>query len=101
MAIEGLATAGGIQGNVADAALAILKHHEVEPAVKWVDNFIFFQVPLLAIESPSSPPTFKFDLNKILRITAPLGIPWHPITWKGQDFSDTLYYVSFTWDIVR
>ena len=41
-AIEGLATAGGIQGNIADAALAILKHHEVEPAVKWVDNFIFF-----------------------------------------------------------
>ena len=41
VAIEGLAIAGSIQGNIADAALAILKHHEVEPAVKWVDDFTF------------------------------------------------------------
>jgi len=38
--IEGLAMAGGIQGNVADATLTILKYHKVEPAIKWVDNFV-------------------------------------------------------------
>ena len=31
VAIEGFATAGGILGSVADAALVILKHQEVEP----------------------------------------------------------------------
>src|SRR5882672_9283043 len=31
VAIEGLAMAGGIQGNVADSTLAALKFHEVEP----------------------------------------------------------------------
>ena len=43
--IEGLETTGGIQGNVADAMVALLKFHKVEPVVKWVDNFIFFRSP--------------------------------------------------------
>jgi len=43
--IEGLPTAGGIQGCVTDATLAVLKFHGIKPAVKCVDNFVFFRVP--------------------------------------------------------
>jgi len=34
VAIEGLATDGGIQGNIVHATLALLKFHKVEPMVK-------------------------------------------------------------------
>jgi len=40
--IEGLTTASGIQGSIADACVIILKHNGVGPTVKWVNNFIFF-----------------------------------------------------------
>ena len=97
--IEGLATAGGIQGHVADTSLAILKHHKVEPAVKWVDNFVFFQVPLIELGPPTCQPHFKFDLAMILLITSPLGIPWHPISKKGHNFASSFSYVGFNWDL--
>ena len=45
--IEGIATAGSIQGCITDATLAVLKFHEIEPAVKWVDDFVFFSSPCL------------------------------------------------------
>ena len=43
--IGGLATTGGIQGNISDACVLILKHHSIHPTVKWVDDFIFFRSP--------------------------------------------------------
>src|SRR5882672_11862676 len=83
VAVKGLATAGGIQGCVADATLDLLKFHKLEPAVKWVDNFIFFRFPLtLTCASPSAP-SFSFNLSSILTITKPLGISWHPLSRKG------------------
>jgi len=99
VAIKGLATAGGIQGNIPDATLAILKYHEVEPAVKWVDNFVFFRVPVPTEHSCTSPLNFKFKLSTILEITSPLGIPWHPISKKGHDFKSLFAYIGFDWDI--
>ena len=45
VAIEGLATVGGIQGKIADTTIDVLKFHEVEPVIKWVDDFIFIGVP--------------------------------------------------------
>jgi len=95
MAIEGLATAGGIQGNVADTSLAILKYCGVEVAMNWVDDFVFFRVHLLHSVGSGSAPPFKFDLSTILDITSPLGIPWHPIPKKGHDFQSTFSYVGF------
>jgi len=100
VSIEGLATASGIQGCVADTALAILKHHKVKPAVKWVDNFIFFQVPSPAMNGPCSICLFKLDLATILKITSPLGIPWHPVSKKGHDFQSSFNYAGFAWDLV-
>jgi len=82
IAIEGLATAGGIQGSVADATVAILKVNDVEPIVKWVDDFVFFRSPLITT-THSLEPSFKFNLQDILDVTAPLGIPWHPFLAKA------------------
>jgi len=42
VAIEGLAMVGGIQENIADVTIALLKFHEVGPNIKWVDYFILF-----------------------------------------------------------
>ena len=47
----------------------------------------------------SLPHTYPYDLNRILALTTPLGIPWHPISRKGQDFGTTFSYVSFSWDL--
>jgi len=97
--VEGLATAGGIQGWIADMTLAVLKFHKIELAVKWIHDFVFFRVPLPMITAASSKPSLKFDLSTILAITAPLGIPWHPISKKGHNFSPSFSYVSFNWDL--
>ena len=76
VAIEGLATAGGIQRSVADACIELLKHEGIHPVMKWVDNFVFFRSPTIPT---SDPPTFAYDLHSIQSFTSPLGIPWHPI----------------------
>jgi len=54
--IEGLATAGSIQGNVVDTTITLLKVHKVEPSIKWVNNFIYSIPPILLAWSPSWPP---------------------------------------------
>ena len=90
---------GGIQGNVADAAIALLKFHGVEPAIKWVDNFIFFRSPIVSSLGTSSPPSFTFNLKTIKQITDPLSILWHPLSKKGHDFQSFFSYVGFKWDI--
>jgi len=96
--IKSLETAGGIQGSIADATIAILKHHSIELTIKWVDDFIFFRSPSISVTSGPSE-YFSFDLSSILNITKPLGIPWHRLSKKGHDFQQTFNYVGFTWDI--
>ena len=96
--IEGLATAGGIQGSVTDVTVALLKFHKIDPAIKWVDDFVFFQSPSKPVLCPF-PPVFHYNLSTICSITEPLGIPWHLISKKGHDFQSSFTYVSFSWDI--
>src|SRR5882724_3394254 len=98
IAIEGLATAGGIQGTIANATVKLLKFHTIDPAIKWVDDFIFFWSSSEPVLYPF-PPVFHYDLSTIHSITEPLGIPWHPITKKGHDFQSSFTYVGFCWDI--
>ncbi len=98
VAIEGLATAGGIQGTVADACLQILEYHGIKPVVKWVDDFVLFR-ELLPKLTPNSTTSFPYNLADILSITHPLSIPWHDVFKKGQDFASSFNYISFTWDI--
>ena len=97
VAIEGLATAGGIQGMVADACLAVLEFHGVKPIVKWVDDFVLFREPTHSSSQLSRP--FYYNLDDILVIMKLLGIPWHDVTKKGQDFRPSFTYIGFTWDI--
>ena len=96
--IEGLATAGGIQGSIVDMTVTLLKFHKINPSIKWVDDFIFFQSPSELVLCPF-PPVFHYDLSTICSITEPLGIPWHPITKKGHDFLSSFTYIDFSWDI--
>ena len=105
IAIEGLATAGGIQGTIADACVALLKWWGIRLVFKWVDDFIFFCSPsptatttrVLALNAPDI--HFPYDITTILKFTAPLGIPWHPVTQKGQDFGNSFSYVGFFWNV--
>jgi len=99
VAIEGLATAGGIQGAMANAMVAPLKFHKVEPTIKWVDDFIFFRSPKILPSNLSSSSSFNFNLSTILGLTKLLGLPWHPISKKGHDFQSFFSYVSLYWNI--
>ena len=105
VAIEGLATAGGIQGTIADACIALLKWCSIAPVFKWVDDFVLFRAPSPSPLSDNPPGhhaplcSFPYDLTSILKFTAPLGIPWHPISRKGQYFSNSFAYVRFLWNI--
>src|SRR5882672_8287890 len=80
VAVDGLATAGGIQGTPADALLDILRFHNIEHVFKWVDDVVIFRIPTPLYDPyAGSVPLFNFDLDSIFSITAPLGIPWHPM----------------------
>ena len=95
VAIEGLATAGGIQGTIADACLAVLEYHGIKLDMKWVDNFIFFRELMNLFGCPQ----FPYRLSDLLTLTKPLGIPWHRIAKKGQDSASCFDYIGFCWDI--
>jgi len=100
IAIEGLATASGIQGCPADLLLDILCHHGIEHVFKWVDDVVIFHTPCLSIDHPCNTPIYySFNLSSIFGITGPLGVPWHPIYKKGQDFASSLKYVGFHLDL--
>ena len=99
VAIEGLTTAGGIQGTVADVCLAVLEFHGVKPIVKWVNDFVFFCKPIHPAIHPTH--SFCYGLNDILAIMRSLGIKWHDVTKKGQDFRPSFTYVGSSWDIIH
>ena len=104
MLFRSLTIAGGIQGTIADACLRILVHHNIKPVVKWVDDFIFFQELALLPSSqayPNHASPFQYNLSDVFTVTNPLGIPWHDILKKGQDFAPHFSYVGFHWDIAE
>jgi len=98
-AVEGLATAGGIQGCPADALLDILQYRGIRHVFKWVDDIVIFRTPCHSSSSRDIPYPYEFDLASIFRITDLVGIPWHPIEKKGQDFCFSVKYVGFLWDL--
>ena len=83
-----------------DVCVDLLKGAGIHPVVKWVGDFVFFCSPttLLSQIAPT-PPLFAYDLDTILNFTSPLGIPWHPISQKGQDFGPIFAYVGFVWNL--
>ena len=97
VAIEGLATVGGIQGMITATCIRILAHHGIHPVVKWVDDFVFFCEP--STSAQPLPYVFPYDLADVFSVTKPLGIPWHSISKKGQDFAPHFDYIGFSWNI--
>jgi len=97
--MEGFFSAGNIQGAPADTLIKILEANSIPIVLKWVDNFIFFCTPKLSESHSLTDLQYRNDITAILSITNPLGIPWHPIEAKGQDFHSTVSYVGFIWSL--
>jgi hypothetical protein len=100
-AVFGLGPAGGIQGTPADACIKILKSKRIGPMLKWVNNFCFFCMLSTSILDANgiAQHSYSYNLNMIHAMTHPLGIPWHPVKKKGQNFSSTILYVGFEWNL--
>jgi len=99
--VEGLVTVGGIQGCPSDALLDFFHYCGIENVFKWVDDMVIFQPLSSLLIHPGSIilNTYAFNLNTVFHIMTPLGIPWHPIETKGQDFASSVKYVGFQWDL--
>ena len=97
-AVKGLSSVGGIQGTPADACIEILHAYGISPVFKWVDDFVNFRSPSILPPQPDLH-SFEYSLAAIFKITDPLGIPWHLILKKGQDFGPTFKYLSFIWNL--
>jgi len=99
--MEGLSSAGNIQGVLADALVSILNHHGVDKVLKWADDFCLFHIPTphaLADKGILSH-HYSIDITSVFLITDPLGLPWHPVDVKGQDFASMVSYMGFLWDL--
>jgi hypothetical protein len=97
----GLTTAGGVQGNVADATVDILAHLDVSPIKKWVDGHSIFRYPcgggVILPDGSVTPYEYLFGLINIYEKSRPLGVPWHPVKWT--DFSFIFIYLGFLWNL--
>ena len=99
--MEGLSLAGNIQGLPADALVTVFKSKLIDNVLKWVNDFVFFHVPIPCplITHTHTQHQYYYDISTILAITNPLGIPWHPVNVKGQDFCSMVPYVGFMWSL--
>jgi len=99
--MEGLSTAGNIQGCPADVLLVIFKSKSISPALKWVNDFVLFCVPSSTATDATDTNTnaYSYNLSSVMNITNPLRVPWHPIKVKCQDFGPTVSYVGFIWNL--
>src|SRR5882724_11355707 len=104
--VEGLSSAGSIQGTPTNACIEILCANDIGPMFKWVDDFVIFRSPSdhhATLTDCSydydTNHTYAYDLTCMMQITDPLSIPWHPISKKGQDFGLSFKYLSFLWNL--
>jgi hypothetical protein len=99
----GLATAGGVQGHVADATVDILHSLDLGPIKKWVDDHTFFRFAisggLLLPGGSLSPYLYSHGLTEIYGLSKPLGVLWHPK--KCRDFAFVFIYLGFLWDLIQ
>lgn len=107
----GLSSAAGLQGEVADAVMAIWSAIGVKPSSKWVDDVVLFRFPCVEMDtlptrvdqtpnsessSSGSRTVYAYDRALAKALIACLGVPWHLL--KGQDFDVLFLYVGFLWD---
>jgi hypothetical protein len=81
--------------------MAMLRHHNLGPALNWVDDFLFFVFPTnSASYTPQDwTPTFPYSLDSIFAFTSPLGWPWKES--KTRPFAPIFKYLGFMWDLVE
>lgn len=95
----GLSSAAGLQGEVADAVMAIWSAMGVAPSAKWVDDVVLFRSPVPKVLGQGDGHTYLYDRELAKAIIACLGVPWHLL--KGQDFDILFIYVGFLWDLAQ
>ncbi|KAG9040891.1 hypothetical protein FS837_012979 [Tulasnella sp. UAMH 9824] len=97
----GLSNAAGLEGEVADATVDLIRaSFHVPFCGKWVDDIAPSQIPIESTTNPDGSKTFvySFSIQDVVDAIAPLGIPWAPN--KLVDFSTLFHYVGFEWDTV-
>lgn len=98
----GLSTAGGVQGNVADATVDILTSMDFGPIKKWVDDHTLFWYAIgggnTELDGSIAHFLYHHGLVDIYAASKPLGVPWHPIKWR--DFASLFIYLGLLWDLV-
>jgi len=99
--MEGLCSTGNIQGCPADALVTIFHSKSIGPVLKCVDDFAVFCSPLSSCMNANGiiEYSYSYNLPAIMDIMDLLGIPWHPIETKGQDFTSMVSYIGFVWDL--
>ena len=89
----GATSAGGIFGRVADAKSAILDSKGLGPSKNWVDDFVFFRIPITPLPFPS----FSYSLTDIYALAKRLGWPWKES--KTRPFAKEFKYLGFLWNL--
>ena len=99
--MEGLSSSGSIQGAPVDALVTILKHNGINAIMKWVDDFCIFHIPTHSTMNDQNETLkhYSIDLMSVFSVTDPLGMLWHPIWVKGEDFASSVIYVGFLWNL--
>jgi len=98
-----LASAAGLQGEVADVTIHIWRMLDIKPSKKWVDDVAIFRIPspngaFLGI-SNGVIYQYDYDLAHAKSLISVAKVPWHDS--KGQLFEDDSVYVGFLWDVPR
>ncbi len=88
-------------GQISGCTMEIWRYEGISPSFKWSDDHTIFRFPVRGDGSLNNPFVFSYDSRRVLDSVASLGVPWHPLTQKGQDFSNSFVYVGFAWDIQR
>ena len=89
----GATSAGGVFGRVADAKSAILDSKGLGPSKNWVDDFVFFRIPITPLPFPS----FSYALTDIYALAKRLGWPWKES--KTRPFAKEFKYLGFLWNL--
>ena len=84
-----------------DFAVKVWTLLDVDLIVNWSDDLNIFRFPIDGDRSSESPFIYCYNSKQILHLVASLGILWHPLEKKGQDFSFTTTYTGFNWDIPK
>jgi hypothetical protein len=82
----GLSSSAGVFGAVADMLVAIYQAAGFGPILKWVDDFLVFQLP-----------GQSWSEEEFINLTGCLGVPWSHE--KTRPLAPIQKYIGFMWDL--